>query len=118
MLCVEMGWGEAMEFAGLIPSSWAITHKIALTSQSGKTMEHGPELQKRNNRRGGGGSTLRITAGGGGQNYSSHQPTQMPRASPQKPSGVEIRPRRLLFRPGNSRERLVLEKAQGLQPDR
>lgn len=41
----------------------------------------------------------------------------MPRVSPQKPLGVEMRPRRLLFRPGNSQERLVLEKAQGLQPD-
>lgn len=38
----------------------------------------------------------------------------MPRLSPQKPLGVEIRPRRLLFRGGNSQERLVLETAQGL----
>lgn len=45
MLCVEMGWGETMEFAGPIPNSWAVTHNIALTLQNGKTMEHGPELQ-------------------------------------------------------------------------
>lgn len=116
-LWVGMGWSYRVCSADHNPQLLGSNVLFHLHCKVEKNMERGPVLQYRNDGGNTGRAALRNYIRRRRTKWFKPQPTQMPRVSPQKPLGFEIRPRRLLFRRGNCQGRLVLETAQGLQPD-